>query len=114
MIEILLVMSFMQVCGADTQKARYLVFRVYAAYIIILTALALYLTLAPNEGMKKLSKKAVLHYCEELSVTTYNDFDSIDECIGYTNLYLRRNELIVLNFKFIVQLHFFHVIWSHL
>ena len=109
----LLILSFGQMCGDDSKKSRYLFFKIYAAYIIILTALSLYLVIYPTKGMTKFTKKAILNFCEEIENTSLSEFESVDDCVDNAFVNLLRNELIILNIKFILQLHFMHVIWTN-
>ena len=112
-LELLLILAFGQLCGSDSKKARYLFFKTYGAYIVILTALSLYLAIYPTKGMKLLSKKAILSYCREVEETEIFEFSNQDDCVDGVYANLLRNELIYLNVKFVVQLHFMQVIWTH-
>ena len=113
-LELMLTMTFIQLMARDTYQTRDILFRAYTLYTVIVTVLSLFMAFFPGEGSRKLDANAISKYCQELSETNLFYFDSVDECLTKSSLNLRRNELIFINISFIVQMHFIHVIWSHL
>ena len=55
-----------------------------------------------------------MNFCDEIEGTSLSNFDSVGDCVDSAFENLLRNELIILNFKFVIQLHFMHVIWTNL
>ena len=110
----MLTMTFVQLLVRDTHQTRDILFRAYTLYVAVITALSLFMAFFPSTGSKQLDANAISKYCEELSETDLFYFDSVDDCLTKSSLNLRRNELIFINMSFIFQMHFIHVIWSHL
>ena len=110
----MLTMTFIQMLVRDTYNTRDILFRAYTLYTVIVTVLSLFMAFFPGQGSKQLDATAISKYCQELSETNLFYFDSVDDCLTKSSLNLRRNELIFINISFIVQMHFIHVIWSHL
>ena len=112
-LELMLVMAYISMIVKDTYRTRDIVYKGYFLYVIVVTVLSLFIAFFPSKGSKQLDREAITKYCEEMEKTDISYFDDIDDCLSRASLNFRRNELIFINIQFFLQLHFIHVIWSH-
>ena len=113
-LELMLVMAYVSMIVKDSKRTRDIVYRGYFLYVIVVTLLSLFMAFFPSGASKQLDREAISKYCEELSETDLSYFDDVDDCLQKASLNFRRNELIFINLQFFLNLHFIHVIWSHL
>ena len=111
-LEVMLLLAYVSMIIKDSRMTRDIVYKGYFLYVIVVTALSLFIAFFPNKGSKQLDREAITKYCKEMAETGIAD--DIDDCLNSAALDFRRNELILINMQFFVQLHFIHVIWSHL
>ena len=110
----MLVMAYVSMIVKDSKQTRDIVYKGYFLYVIVVTLLMLFMAFFPSKGSKQLDHEAISKYCEELAETGLSGFDDIDDCLQRASLDFRRNELIFINLQFFLNLHFIHVLWSHL
>merc|ERR1712110_978011 len=89
-LELMLVMTFVQLCVNDTRQTRDVLFRAYVFYVVVITGLSLYMAIFPSDGSRQLDSRAIRKYCEELSETGLFYFEDIDECLTESSLHLRQ------------------------
>ena len=112
-MELMLVAAYISMIVKDTWTTRDIVYKGYFIYVMVVTALLLFIAFFPSNGSKQLDREGISKYCEEMEKTDISYFDDINDCLSRASLNFRRNELIFINIQFFVQLHFIHVIWSH-
>ena len=110
-LELMTIICYACMLFKDSKTSRGLVLKSYLTYVVVVTILAFYMALFPSKSSQLLDDTAIEKYCQELSDA---DFANEDDCLRKASLHFRRNELIFINVQLAIQVHFIHVIWSHL